>query len=475
MEIPQADERVLSTLNKDGSRRWLRPRVSPGRLLTARRVAAWVLILLFTALPYVRIGGKPAILLDLANREFTFFGKTLLATDTLLLALALLSIFIGIFLLTALLGRVWCGWACPQTVYMEFLYRPIERLFEGRHYTTGGRAELHPARKILKYVAFLFCSMFLAHTFLAYFVGVETLLHWVRQSPFEHPAAFLVMAAVTTLMMLDFAFMREQVCILMCPYGRLQSVLLDRRSLIVSYDPRRGEPRGKRKSKREVQDEELGDCIDCYRCVTTCPTGIDIRDGLQMECVNCAQCIDACDEVMDKVGKPRGLIRYSSQEAIETGASRILRPRVIVYPLILATTLTLFGITLGRKSTFDVTFLRNRNATYTQVEDRVRNVVQVKIQNRAEEARTYDVALGTPGATLESPDLPLTLGAGERRSIVLHVEIPSDRFERGRAALPLTVRDDAGAERSFEVNVLGPLYPGSRVPPAPGSQPEAQP
>ncbi|MDP2703585.1 MAG: 4Fe-4S binding protein, partial [Candidatus Rokubacteria bacterium] len=267
--LPSATkERVLPTLNVDGTRRWMRPKLFEGRFLRRRRALAWALIGLFTVLPYLRMSGKPVILLDVVNRRFILFGATFLPTDTMLLMLLLVGLFIGIFLLTAIYGRVWCGWACPQTVYMEFLYRPIERLIEG-----GPRAQrdlddrrLAPQR-LLKYAVFGALSMFLAHTFLAYFVGVEALRHWITRSPFEHPAAFLVMAGTTALMFLDFGWFREQVCVVACPYGRFQSALLDRRSLIVGYDFRRGEPRG-RLARRAgdgpgAPPRALGDCIDC--------------------------------------------------------------------------------------------------------------------------------------------------------------------------------------------------------------------
>jgi cytochrome c oxidase accessory protein FixG len=459
--IPEAEERVLSTLNRDGSRRWLRPWVSRGRFLRARRVAAYALILLFTALPYVRIGGKPAMLFDLPAREFTLFGATFLPTDTLLLALLILSIFIGIFLLTALFGRVWCGWGCPQTVYMEFVYRPIERLFEGRHYRTGGRTPLGAWRRIGKYAAFLLVSMFLAHTFLAYFVGVERLARWVTQSPFEHPTAFLVMAGTTALMMLDFCYMREQVCILMCPYGRFQSVLLDERSLIIGYDVDRGEPRGKL-ARAAAPTAERGDCIDCGRCVTTCPTGIDIREGLQMECIGCAQCIDACDDVMSRIGKPSGLIRYSSQEAMREGSVRVLRPRVVVYPLLLAVVLALFGLALASKQTADITVLRARNATYMVLDSGdVASTVQLKITNRDSASRVYGVEVAGGVARLTSPDLPLGLERGGSGTVTLRLVTPRGLFESGRADLSLVVSDDAGLAIERSVRVIGPLFGGA--------------
>lgn len=248
MTAPVASGRVLPTLNTDGSRNWIRPKVSDGKWWRRRRIVAWALIAFFVSLPWVRIAGRPAILLDVPRREFTLFGTTFLPTDTLLLMLLLFSCLLAVFLFSALFGRVWCGWGCPQTVYMEFVFRPIERLFEGGR--SGSlildreRRWLHP-RRLGKYVAYLAISLVLAHTFLAYFVGTEALARWIRLSPAEHPAPFLVMATTTLLVFTDFTWFREQTCLIACPYGRWQSVLLDRQSMIVAYDFNRGEPRRK--------------------------------------------------------------------------------------------------------------------------------------------------------------------------------------------------------------------------------------
>ena len=458
----QAPQRVLSTLNQDGSRRWLTPKLSPGRFLLLRRIIGWALIVLFTALPHVRFRGKPPVLLDIPAREFTLFGTTFLPTDTLLLALLLVSVFVTVFLITALFGRIWCGWGCPQTVYMEFVYRPLERLIEGPYHHSAARGPLPVVRRIVKYAAFLLVSAFLAHTFLAYFVGTDALRVWITRSPFEHPAAFLVMAAVTGLMLLDFGLLREQVCTLMCPYGRMQSVMLDRKSLIITYDPIRGEPRGRRGGKAP-HGTPNGDCIDCRKCVTTCPTGIDIREGLQMECIGCAQCIDACDDVMDKIGAPRGLIRYGSQESVQTGRFRWMRPRVIIYPAILLAVLTLAGYILATRTALDVTFLRGRQAPYHLLEDgRIATRAELALMNRGTQAGTWKVDVLEGWAT-SGTDAPVTLQPRERLPILIHLVIPRDAFERGRTSIRVQFTDETGRTQTVTHHVPGPFAapPGS--------------
>ena len=464
MTVPApAAGRVLPTLNPDGTRRWLRPRLFPGRFFKRRRAVAWVLIALFSVIPYLSMNGRPLILLDVVHREFTLFGATFLPTDSVLLMLLLVGLFLAIFLITATYGRVWCGWACPQTVYMEFLYRPIERLIEG-----GARAQegldtrRFAPRRILKYVVFLGLSMFLAHTFLAYFVGVSQLAHWVQHSPFEHPIAFVVMAATTALMLLDFGVMREQVCMVACPYGRFQSVLLDRRSLIVGYDARRGEPRGhleRRPPAGAGAPARFGDCIDCGACVTCCPTGIDIRDGLQMECIHCTQCMDACDSIMDRIGRPRGLIRYSSRDELAGAPRRILRPRVVIYPLLLAVVWGVLAYALFHRAPADVTVLRAIGSPFTVLPSGlVTNQIRVKIVNRSAAERHYTVELAEPAGSLQliAPENPLALGAGKSATAPVFVTGRREAFEEGRRDVRLRIDDGAGWSTVVPYRLLGP-------------------
>lgn len=467
----QPEQRVLSTLNADGSRRWLTPRLARGRFLRARRAVGWLLIAVFTALPHIPINGKPAILLDILHREFTFFGKTFLPTDTLVAMLLLLAIFLTVFLLTALLGRVWCGWACPQTVYMEFIFRPLDRLFDGE---PGRPAPTRNTglRKVAKYLAFILVSVFLANTFLSYFVGRDALVEWVQRSPIDHPVPFLVMLAVSGLMLFDFGFFREQVCIVACPYGRMQSVMLDQDSLIVTYDHARGEPRGKATRSKGTTDVALpivagesaanrvGDCVDCSLCVAVCPTGIDIRKGLQMECIGCAQCVDACDSVMDKLKRPLGLIRYSTQSSL-AGKRHLLRPRVVIYPLILCVVIGALAWRIATASTADVSLVRGRGLPFNTLPDGlISNQATIKVTNRSGRTAVYTISIAAPfdadGFKVVASDNPLTVAPGEIRDQRILITAPVSALRDGRRDIAVRVTDDAKFDDTVSWRIVGP-------------------
>lgn len=461
INAPQPTEQVLSTLNPDGSRRWIRPKVSKGVHYRRRLVVGWGLIVTFILIPIIKINGHPTMLFDLPARKFYLFGATFLPTDTFFLMLLLFSIFIGIFLITAVLGRVWCGWVCPQTVYMELLYRPLEVWIEGgRNKQLKMDAEGANIRRVLKYIVFFFVSAFLANTFLAYFAGWDRLLSWMTQPPTHHPGPFLLMFGTTALMTFDFAYFREQTCIVACPYGRFQSVLLDRDSLIVGYHVDRGEPRA---PIRKSGNQNAGDCIDCSLCVITCPTGIDIRDGLQMECIHCTQCIDACDAVMEKVDRPKGLISYTSQAQLESGRKRLLRPRLFVYAAILVIMAGALVVSLVGKSTADVTLLRGLGAPYTRLPNgQISNQIRLKITNRSGEERQYHFRPSDPDLGYVAPENPMTLADGESRLTAAFINAPPTAFVDGEITIAIIVEDRVDFHTERPYRLLGPENGGSR-------------
>ena len=455
-ELPLAPpEHVLATLNPDGTRRWLAPRLAKGRFWQRRRVLAYGLIALFNLIPWIKIGGKPAVLLDVMHRHFTLFGLTFQPTETVLVTTLFLVIFISIFLATALFGRVWCGWGCPQTVYLEFLYRPLERLAEGKWHSKG-RDAIPFGRKLLKYSLFLVVSVHLSHTFLAYFVGGTEVLHWSTISPTAHPTGFAIVWGTALLMMYDFSSFREQMCTLACPYGRLQSALLDEHSIVIGYNKLRGEPRGKGKRGTE-QTNALGDCVECSLCVAVCPTGIDIRDGLQMECVNCAECIDACDSVMDRVGLERGLIRYASENELAGKPRKVLRARTLIYSVVLVGLLGALVTLLGAREDTHVDVLRIRNLPFMVLGDgRVSNPVKLRIENRLDTDRHYTVELQDPRFASNPPQLEVQLAGQATAELTFTVMAPQEVFVGGQAKLGMIVSDGATFEATVERLMLGP-------------------
>ncbi|APR76673.1 Type cbb3 cytochrome oxidase biogenesis protein CcoG, involved in Cu oxidation [Minicystis rosea] len=428
-----------SSLRSDGRRNFVHPADVHGRFATARRIGFWALIGVWLALPWLRVSGRPALFLDVEHRRFYVFGATFNAQDIWLVFFLLTGLTFGLVYLTALLGRVWCGYACPQTVFLEAIYRPIERLVEGPRETRIRRDKApwtleNIVRKGVKHALYLAASIFVAHLFLSYFVSVPKVLEMVRRAPAEHPEAFAWALGTTVFFYGNFAWFREQLCLIVCPYGRLQSVLIDDDSIIIGYDERRGEPRGK------ASDPNAGDCVDCQRCVVVCPTGIDIRNGLQLDCIGCSACVDACDEVMDKLHRPRGLVRYDSQNGLQGRATRILRPRLFLLTALLCAGIFASGLAFRRHQGFEANILRLPGLPYVVERGEVRNAFEIHLVNKLPEAETFEItAEPSPGLTFVIASPTVTLASLSETRVPLFVT-NDQSVTRGDFVVRLKVR-----------------------------------
>jgi cytochrome c oxidase accessory protein FixG len=458
-ELPTLDR--LSSIEADGSRRNIQPADVRGRFVRARRVVYALLLLFYVALPFVRIDGRPAVQLDVLARRFYLFGAVFNAQDFWRVVFLLLVVGLGLFFVTTWLGRIWCGWACPQTVFLEGVYRRLERWIEGprERRLRLAASPWSPAKVAIKaatHGSYLLVSLVLANVALAFFVSLPSLFQMVRRNPAENWTAFAWVMALTGALYFNFAWFREQLCIIVCPYGRLQSVLLDRDSLVIGYDAKRGEPRGVRR-KNALPVLPQGDCVACNRCVAVCPTGIDIRNGTQLECIGCAQCIDACDEVMLKVGQAPGLIRYDSENGLENKPTRRLRPRLLVYGTGLALALALLVYTTSSRTPFEANVIRVRGAPYVIEGATVRNSYELHLVNKNAVATrlTVRVTAAAPvQVTLPTNDIALEPLAHFRLPLVVAAELAA---LRGTFDLRIEVHDAAsGRDRALTVSFVSP-------------------
>lgn len=377
----------IATVDEKGKRKWVFAQKPKGKFYNIRTWVSWGFFVLFFALPFIKLNGRPLFLFNIPEAKFIIFGKIFWPQDFFIFGLTMVTFIIFIVLFTAAFGRLFCGWVCPQTIFMEMLFRKVEYLIEGDaakqkilNKSTWTAEKIR--KKVTKHIVFYLLAFIIANFFLAYIIGMDELLKIISEPVSEHFVGFMAILIFSAVFYGVYAFFREQVCTVVCPYGRLQGVLLDRNSMIVAYDYKRGEPRGKYK-KGQTAELNTGDCIDCFQCVKVCPTGIDIRNGTQMECVGCTACIDACDKMMDAVDRPRGLIRYASENGIAEGKKLRYTGRMKFYTVILIVLTGLLSALLLSRKDIDGTIVRTRGQLYQERgTDSISNLYNIKIINK---------------------------------------------------------------------------------------------
>ena len=448
----------VTTINDDGSRYFIHPADVRGFWTRWRRVIGALLLAFYVLLPWIPINGEPAVFLDVFHRKIHLFGLTLMFQDLWLFFFVITGLAFSLYVATSVAGRVWCGWACPQTVFLDHVIRRIERWIEG---DAASRRQLDLApwtagrffKGVIKHFLFFIFAALIAHVFLSYFVSLPQLYGMMTHTPSQNWGSFLFVFIMTGMLYFDFAWFREQFCIVLCPYGRFQSALIDDNSIVIGYDAKRGEPRGKAGTTQ-------GECIDCRRCIQVCPTGIDIRQGLQLECISCAACIDACDEVMDKMHRPRGLIRHDSLNALAGKPDRFLRPRLALYAVLGLIGVSVFLFSAAQLKPVTLSIFRMQGAPYFRDEGTIRNNFLVRMANKRSRPSIYRIEVESTADHLKAAGItssPLNLGPLEEVQVPLILTLPDADFRQGFDVKVRVLGADGQREGEKIVPFLGPF------------------
>lgn len=458
----------IATVDDKGKRIWIYPKKPSGRLHNWRVVVTVILLSLLFGGPFIKIGGQPFLLLNIFERKFVILGQAFWPQDFFILAVVLITFFVFVILFTVVFGRIWCGWMCPQTLFMEMVFRKIEYLIEGdaaaqRRLSKEAWNLSKITKKTSKHLIFMFISILIAHTLMAYLIGVDQTLAIVTHAPGENIAGFIGLIAFTIIFYGVYAKFREQACIAVCPYGRLQGVLLTKESIVVAYDWLRGEPRGHIKKEKTRETIAQGDCIDCHLCVHVCPTGIDIRNGTQLECVNCTACIDACDDVMIKVGKPKGLIRFASYNSIKDGVAKIINGRVIGYSTVLIVLISILSFVLATRSDVEMTVLKVPGTLYQRNNGFITNLYNVEFVNKTFNTISLQLTVeDSKFAELVNVDgKPIVLPAEGFSKGVYFIKIPESKITNARTTVTLGIYQDGKLIETTSVKFIGPVSKAS--------------
>lgn len=456
----------IATINEEGKREWIFPRKPKGPYYNKRTIIAYILLTILFAGPFITIDGEPFLLFNVLERKFVIFGQIFWPQDFFIFVIAMLTSMVFIILFTVAYGRIFCGWVCPQTIFLEMVFRKIEYWIEGDYKKQKKLAKMPMnAEKIrkkgLKHFLFILISVFIAHTFLSYIIGVKEVSKLLVSNPLDNMGGFIAMIVFTGLFYGVFAFFREQACIIVCPYGRLQGAMLDNKSIVVAYDFVRGEGKSGRAKFRKNEDREAagkGDCIDCHHCVDVCPTGIDIRNGTQLECVNCTACIDACNDIMLNINKPKGLIRYASIENIEQGKKFKFTPRLIAYSSVLGLLLSIFVVLLSLRSSVEATILRSQGTQYQEVDGNYQNVFTYKILNKTNNDLDLTFELDTElDAHIKLVGEVPTLLKGGSTEGVLFIVVNTNDITQYTTDIKVNVLHDGKVLETVKTSFLGPI------------------
>ncbi|MFP3598056.1 cytochrome c oxidase accessory protein CcoG [Chryseobacterium sp. SIMBA_029] len=455
----------VGTMDETGNRKWVFPRKPKGKYTNYRNYTSYLLLALFFGLPFIKINNNPFLLINVIDRKFFIVGQPFYLQDFFILALGAVTSVIFVMLFTVVFGRIFCGWLCPQTLFMEMVFRKIEYWIEGdRNKQMKLERQEWDAEKIRKRVTkwsvFLLASLLISHFMFMYIVGYEEVLNIMMQGPAESPFQFMGMLAFTATFYFTFAWLREQVCTLVCPYGRLQGVLIDKQTINVYYDFKRGENRSKWRNNEDRKTEGKGDCIDCHQCVVVCPTGIDIRNGQQLECVNCTACIDACDEVMEKVGMPKGLIRYATEAEIENQEQFKFTARMKVTTLFLALLIGFLGFLMYDRGSMEAKFIKPAGSTFFIKNGKITNTFIYTLLNKTNQKKTITIKVLTPEhaeITYFGSD-KITLKGDEILKGNINITFPEDDIKFSKQNMVIGVFDEKGEMLdSFDTTFEGPF------------------
>lgn len=453
---------AISTVDKAGKRVWLYPKNPKGRYTRYRTLVAWVLVLLMVSGPFMQPGGEPLLLFNVIERKFILFGKIFWPQDFHIFLLIMIAMMLFVVLFTVIYGRIFCGWICPQTIFMESVFRKIEYWIEGDWKTRMAldRAPLSPAKffkKSLKHSVFFLISFFIAAIFLSYIIGLETVIQMLS-APAEQPGAMVALLLFTAVFYWVFARFREQVCTTVCPYGRLQGVLTDKNSLVVAYDYVRGENRGKLKAREDRSQAGKGDCIDCNQCVHVCPMGIDIRNGTQLECTNCTACMDACDFMMRKVGLAEGLIRMDSEAGIAEGKPFRFTARILAYSSVLVVLLVFVGTLLAFRSDVETSMLRTPGIMYQEMPDgRIGNLYNIKMINKTNREINVDLRSLSEEAELQLVGKSLLIPAQGTAETAAFIVLDRAAITKTKTTIRLGVYADQKELETLTTTFVGPV------------------